>query len=124
MCPGGGAPTAPRRLQVRSRSPEGASWIQPVSVHTFLSTSVIWMQRGVEDELRLNLEVDLLSQLLGLVVLGAGVAVGRQREQSAAHGAAAAFTAEVQGSAREQVGHSELLLQLPVYLPDADAGPR
>lgn len=72
---------------------------------------------------RLNLEVDLLSQLLGLVVLGAGVAVGCRREQSGAHGAAAAFTAEVLGPAREPVGQTELFLpQFPVSLPNADTG--
>lgn len=48
------------------------------------------------------LEVDLLGQFLGLVVLGAGVAVGGQRQEGGAHGAAASLAAEVLGPAAEE----------------------
>lgn len=49
-----------------------------------------------------NLEVDLLSQLFGLVVLGTGVTVGGQGQEGGAHGAATRLTAEVLGPAEER----------------------
>lgn len=48
-------------------------------------------------QLRGYLEVDLLRQLLGLAVGGAGVAAGGERQEGVAHGAAAGLAAEVQG---------------------------
>lgn len=51
----------------------------------------------------LYLEVDLLSQFFSLVVLCTGVAVGGQRQEGRAHGAATRLTAEVLGPAGEQV---------------------
>lgn len=59
------------------------------------------------------LEVDLLGQFLGLVVLGAGVAVGGQRQEGGAHGAAASLAAEVLGPAGEEGGGRMVRLYLP-----------
>lgn len=58
-----------------------------------------------------DLEVDLLSQLFGLVVLGTGATVGGQGQEGRAHGAATRVTAEVLGPAGDQVAHGEVILQ-------------